>query len=269
MKTLPVWRLPGYMTYCESLVLADLCRGTVYNRPLCADHHTTQTQREPDRPAAAMHHLLPATLAVLCCFSLVTGYDLFVDLTSGTTLQSCSSLSWATSLYGSGTCGKKGVLKLSFGAPGSANRKNKVLIDMWFNNPSGWVFNIGDSPTNNGYGGDGATTSRDAEIQGTSSTFRIYGNDQNSPAGGILLTRSNIITNRLSVIIADGLVIWNNWGSEFNYYLNTNLLYALNGQSDSEGGSPNYDIYFGINRSIGSGGRVGTGLCHAYVTWLS
>ncbi|XP_046585034.1 uncharacterized protein LOC124292005 [Haliotis rubra] len=102
---------------------------------------------------------LSTIVAAICCVCCVAGYDLFVDLTSGTTLHTSSSLSWATSLYGSGTCGKKGVLKLSFGAPGSANRKNKVLIDMWFNNPSGWVFNIGDSPTNNGYGGDSATTS--------------------------------------------------------------------------------------------------------------
>ncbi|XP_046341934.2 uncharacterized protein LOC124122831 [Haliotis rufescens] len=212
---------------------------------------------------------LSTLIAAFCCVCYVAGYDFTVDLTSGTTINTSSSLSWKTSLYGSGTCGKRGVLKLSFGAPGSANRKNKVLIDMWFSNPSGWVFNIGDSPTNNGYGGDSGTTSRDAEIQGTGSTFRIYGNDMNSPKGGILLTRPNIIYNRLSVIIADGLVIWNNWGAEFNYFLNTNLLFALNGQSDSEGGSPNYDIYFGINRSIGSGGRAGKGLCFAYVKWLS
>ncbi|XP_046344423.2 uncharacterized protein LOC124125190 [Haliotis rufescens] len=235
----------------------------------CTRHHTPRTQREVDCPSAAMHLQLPATLAVLCCVSVATGYDLFVDLTSGTTINTSSSLSWKTSLYGTGTCRKRGVLKLSFGAPGSKSRKNKVLIDMWFSNPSGWVFNIGDSPTNNGYGGDSRSTSRDAEIQGKSSTFRIYGNDMNSPKGGILLTRPNIIYNRLSVIIADGLVIWNNWGAEFNYFLNTNLLFALNGQSDSEGGSPNYDIYFGINRSIGSGGRAGKGLCSAYVKWLS
>lgn len=37
----------------------------------------------------------------------------------------------------------------------------------------GFTFNIGDSPTNNGYGGDGGTTSNSAEIHSNDNRFYV------------------------------------------------------------------------------------------------
>ena len=70
----------------------------------------------------------------------------------------------------------------------------------------------------------------------------IYANDLEKK-DRLLFTRPNVIDHRLTVIISDGLIIWNNWGSEFNYLLNYEYLYALKGQKDTAGHTPNYDIY--------------------------
>lgn len=37
----------------------------------------------------------------------------------------------------------------------------------------GFTFNLGDSPTNNGYGGDGGTTSNSAEIHSNDNRFYV------------------------------------------------------------------------------------------------
>ena len=47
-------------------------------------------------------------------------------------------------------CMQQGVVKLSFGKPGSSHRHDAILIDMTFDTPSEWVFNIGDSISNDG-----------------------------------------------------------------------------------------------------------------------
>lgn len=39
----------------------------------------------------------------------------------------------------------------------------------------GFTFNIGDSPTNNGFGGDGGTTSNSAEIHSSENRFYVRG----------------------------------------------------------------------------------------------
>jgi hypothetical protein len=46
-------------------------------------------------------------------------------------------------------CAMQALMKLSFKK--GAKRSGKVLIDMWFDKPSDWVFNIGDSKSNDGW----------------------------------------------------------------------------------------------------------------------
>ncbi|XP_041354392.1 uncharacterized protein LOC121372175 [Gigantopelta aegis] len=201
-------------------------------------------------------------LCLLGCAMAVT-YDMEINLSTGVVTGSDSSISWFTTLVGSSNipCSKRGVLKLTFNSAGLAKRK--VRIDMTFSNPKGYSFNIGDSRTNNAWGGDSRTQSRDAEIHSYNKGMHVYSNDYNSPKAHKYVTST--YKTSLQFIITDGIVTWNNGEGYFNSIIK-NDLFALKGQSDTEG-SVNYDIYLAMNRVI-YGGRRGSGLCSVGIKWL-
>ena len=69
-------------------------------------------------------------------------------------------------------CSGEGVLKLKFEPDGT---KKIARLDFELGNiVSGFTFNIGDSPTNNGYGGDSGTTSNSAEIHSNDNRFYVW-----------------------------------------------------------------------------------------------
>ena len=73
-------------------------------------------------------------------------------------------------------CCARGTLNISLSASDS---RRGLLVDLWFDDPSTWAFNLGDSKSNNGYKGDSGHSSYDAEIHNTNAnSFIIYRNDQ-------------------------------------------------------------------------------------------
>lgn len=143
----------------------------------------------------------------------------------------------------------------------------------------GVTVNIGDSRSNNGFSGDGATQSNDAEVEigfpiGTgqstvfnANTLNIHGNDAfpGVPAGPrdapVLVPPIDFLGGAqptVEIAIADGFVGWSNGTGEAGS-LNSPFLYALAGQADSEG-PVNYDIFAGFNRVVSSTSRYGFGL---------
>lgn len=55
----------------------------------------------------------------------------------------------------------------------------KLTMSVMFKDPNGWVLNVGDSSTNNGYGGDRATFYNDAEMQIVNTNMSGYFNQFN------------------------------------------------------------------------------------------
>ncbi|CAF1663773.1 unnamed protein product [Adineta ricciae] len=71
-------------------------------------------------------------------------------------------------------CTAQGVVRLTFDPFGS---RRIARFDLSMGSQiHGFTFNIGDSATNNGYGGDGGTTSNSAEIHSNDNRFYIWAN---------------------------------------------------------------------------------------------
>ncbi|MEP6580423.1 FG-GAP-like repeat-containing protein [Microcoleus vaginatus GB2-A3] len=140
-------------------------------------------------------------------------------------------------------------------------KKAKFIVE-YDKAPSGWTVNLGDSGSNNGYGGDGSTQSRDAEMNIVNGNMSVFGNDYNTPPGGELAPGNvpNFVSNasRVEFEISNEQLAWDNKNGLKNS-LNSPYLYALNGQPDDTG-PVNSEIYAGFNRVIsGPGDRIGSG----------
>jgi len=163
------------------------------------------------------------------------------------------------------------LLEVNLRPGGGCSDKTSVLISCYYAaSTSGWLLNIGDSITNDGYGGDAGTQSCDAESyvinNGVTSYLHAHENEYDGcqrfsltsghiPATGYRNVRYWVENNMMSV----DKNFDENWE-----YLNTNYFYALDGRYDAEG-PEDYKIYIGINRVIGGTYRSGSGLDYVYV----
>ncbi|MEG4107675.1 DUF4347 domain-containing protein [Microcoleus sp. S13_C5] len=140
-------------------------------------------------------------------------------------------------------------------------KKAKFIVE-YDKTPSGWTVNLGDSASNEGYGGDAGNQSRDAEMQIVNGSMAVFGNDYNIPPGGELTQGNvpNFVSNASSVEleVSNEQLAWDN-KSGLKNSLNSPYLYALNGQAD-DGGPVNSEIYAGFNRVISAySDRIGSG----------
>jgi hypothetical protein len=122
--------------------------------------------------------------------------------------------------------------------------------------------NIGDSQTNDGGSGDSGTQSNDAEIGICNNltglpigTLVVWGKDGTAiPA---ILTVPGYASAGLGKTVS--FTIGNNLFGFDGNSVTSSQLFALNGQSDTEG-TVNYDIYASFNRVINSTSRNGSGV---------
>ncbi|XP_013079806.2 uncharacterized protein LOC106065512 [Biomphalaria glabrata] len=189
-------------------------------------------------------------------------YDALFDFPQNIA-RTATGISVFTNFQGSG-CSSRGVLKLTVSKDDLT--KKRLLIDLFFDNPQGWVFDLGDSETNNGYAGDAMSQGRDAELQlygsltGYLSDFGPSGQAFNTP---------NPAKTRLTLLVGDEHVVWIADGdaTKVNYYSNPGW-FALRGQAESEG-PINYDLYLATNGVVTmSPGRTGTGLCKVGIKYV-
>ncbi|CAL1525900.1 unnamed protein product [Lymnaea stagnalis] len=164
-------------------------------------------------------------------------------------------------------CSTRGVLKITL--PQDDASKRRVVLDMEFENPTGWTFNLGDSSTNNGYAGDSSSQSRDAEVHGNTNSLLGYLSDNGG--SGQAFNIPNLYSNHLTLLVGDEILVWtaDQDPTKTNFFSSPGW-YALNGQPDYEG-PVNYDLYLGINKVISGGnynGRVGSGLCRVGIKFL-
>ncbi|MEM9556596.1 MAG: hypothetical protein AAGC60_20220 [Acidobacteriota bacterium] len=140
-------------------------------------------------------------------------------------------------------------------------------------NSSGWTWNVGDSPTNNGFGGDAASTQHDAEAQALNGTLSVYKSDI---GGGGLTCQFAGPPNPVGCITQEFLVR----NDYFEFDSNTASSFPRDvcggpalfdfpayDEADSEDPTGLYEdkIYVGLNRTVGSSGRSGSGIQRACV----
>ncbi|PKL42206.1 MAG: hypothetical protein CVV41_15640 [Candidatus Riflebacteria bacterium HGW-Riflebacteria-1] len=124
----------------------------------------------------------------------------------------------------------------------------------------GFTLNIGDSVSNNGYGGDGADQTRDSEVQIVGADLSVYGDDTAPTGDSKVLGRSPGLAVPGAVVVlevSNNTVSWHN-DKGVDGAVKSEHVFSLAGQKDTEG-QPNYDIYAGFNQVV-AGGRVGKGL---------
>lgn len=137
--------------------------------------------------------------------------------------------------------------------------------------PVGWTVNIGDSDTNNGFGGDAASqpTGQNAEVQVLNQTLSAYSAADN-PAGVDTIASQHLALRdgALKFVVEDQFV---SWGQPFSNLASPQLeqLFFLPATPPAGG---NRTIYIGLNRVISpvnaqNLSRNGCGARHA-ILWV-
>jgi hypothetical protein len=179
--------------------------------------------------------------------NLVDGYQCTINPVAGTT--NCSGNVTAQAASGMAT------------AAIDLTNFREAYISAQICNPTGWVLNIGDSPSNNGGSGDGGEFSNDAELEIQGTQLNVLGRDGSNPVvqfQDASFVGSTDCTWR-SFKIADRTIEV----GEKNIRLASDNLIRIN-QPDTEG-QPNALIYMGLNRVIGGTFRSGSGVQQATV----
>ncbi len=128
-----------------------------------------------------------------------------------------------------------------------------------------WTVNIGDSRSNNGFGGDGTHQSRDSELQIVAEDLSVWSDDHlnagascptcsPAPATKKALELCHFVgapSTSVKLEITDNQLRWNGEPStcEKDGTLRSQFIYSLGGQPDFEG-PVNSDIFAAFNRTI-------------------
>lgn len=157
------------------------------------------------------------------------------------------------------------VLQINFGD----NRRLRVGV-LHDQDPKGWTIHVGDSETNNGYGGDGGSQSNDAEAQVVGGSLMVYGSDTAPQNEKVLSQGKNIVKAHSWTVleVADRELAWLDPVLQSMSGIKSPHLFALGGQVDTEG-TPNRTVYLGVNRTIAqSHDRVGAGAARVLVEFV-
>ncbi|MGM0601256.1 MAG: hypothetical protein ACQETH_15710 [Candidatus Rifleibacteriota bacterium] len=161
--------------------------------------------------------------------------------------------------------GGKALLKLVLDPAKTEFTKARIELESG-EKLEGHILNIGDSSTNNGFAGDGATQSRDSEVQIVDGNLAIYADDHCPVAEEKKLVTIKDFAKPGAVItieISNNTVSWQSNNGEIES-IESPYLFSLAGQSDKEG-PVNYDIFVALNRVISGSYRSGTGISKARI----
>ncbi|KAK3101281.1 hypothetical protein FSP39_002371 [Pinctada imbricata] len=143
---------------------------------------------------------------------------------------------------------------------------------------AGYLINIGDSATNNGWvgfnsispRGDASTQTNDAEIMGYNNNILVYYSDY-------CMYQKEVLKNSLAN--ANRAILW--VGNEYariqtktsagrvlyDQEYSKHCLFALNMQRDQCSRCRNLDVYVALNNMISGTYRAGYGICKAHFSW--
>jgi hypothetical protein len=125
-----------------------------------------------------------------------------------------------------------------------------------------WALDVGDSSTNDGYGGDAGTRFYDAELELRDGALSVYGSDLLQAAPRHLKTWNKAVAAGDTVTLEIANEEFSFEGPSGPKSMKDKALFALAGQSDPDNGyAVDYDIYIGVNRVIsGRPDRKGSGI---------
>ena len=132
---------------------------------------------------------------------------------------------------------------------------------------NGAMINVGDSPSNDGIGGDAGDTSHNAEMVIVDGDLWVFGDDGMDAAGNRQISAERSVVgpgNEFTVQVADGRLELRLPGGE--QVIEAGHFFALDGQRD-DSGAVDYDIYAAFNRTI-AGGERGAGVEQVTITLL-
>ncbi len=146
------------------------------------------------------------------------------------------------------------VLKITLPEPCSCG----IVWVEYVGEPHGWTVNIGDSPTNDGFGGDGgsAPAGQNAEVDVLDQLLSVWSAADNPNDVDLLLRQHlGLRDGALKFVVCDQYV---SVGQPFSN-LNTPDLERLFFLEDDPGSPDNRTIYVGLNRTVNRATRNGCG----------
>jgi hypothetical protein len=129
--------------------------------------------------------------------------------------------------------------------------------------PHAWSINLGDSPTNDGYAGDGGTTDNDAELWILEENLSVATSGA-APDNPLATAHLALTDGGLKLVAKNQFVSWGNPYS-FVQAPNTRNLFAI--PDPTVTAADQRALYLGLNRTIGNGSRSGCGARRVLVTW--
>lgn len=131
----------------------------------------------------------------------------------------------------------------------------------------GAMINIGDSPSNDGIGGDAGDTNHNAEMVIADGDLWVFGDDGMDAAGNRQISAERGVVgpgDEFTVEVADGRLELRLPGGE--QVIEAGHFFAFDGQRD-DSGAVDYDLYAAFNRTI-AGGERGAGVERVTITLL-
>lgn len=138
---------------------------------------------------------------------------------------------------------------------------NTVAMVADLSEPIDWTINLGNSRTNNGWGGDGSTTSNDSEMQLRHKRMEVFQSDMGG--SGQVLDFPNALepVDTTVTVVCDGYISWTS--STGSTSLASDYIFQIDGnEPDSQNGTGVNDqnLWLGLDRTVGSSGRNGDGV---------
>lgn len=175
---------------------------------------------------------------------------------------------------GNEKCSKTALLKVRFDKFGGCPFCGRYLlrIDLELSrvarppaSSKKFMFNIGDSQSNNGFKGDSNHQTFDAEADGLGNNINVWSNDNCKRFKSVSFPNAiGPDVSHVSIYIGNEYIrVTNDAGMDQE--LCSDCLYALNMQPDK---TVNQDIYVALNRVVsGTPSRNGYGVCAATLSW--
>jgi hypothetical protein len=143
-----------------------------------------------------------------------------------------------------------------------------VLADVDVENPSSWVMNLGNSPSNNGWNGDGSHFSNDSEMQMYNNTVTVYPNDFGGGTPVLSIPGAvDALGDLATAIVCDGYFSWESGTALADVTDNTIFQIDGNEIDPQAGGLNDQVLWFGINRTVGGAYRNGSGVNSVSLTF--
>lgn len=142
---------------------------------------------------------------------------------------------------------------------------DKLQVGTRIQNPQGYVMHIGNSPSNNAWGGDSGHFSNDSEVHVYNESVYVYGND--NIGSGLMHSQGGAIPQGLPYVwatVCDSYFNWYAWdpisnqGSNFTITDATGLFQIDGNEFDQNPNGNDTKLYLGFERTVANGSRTGS-----------